>query len=98
MRPLVIDWLTQEGLLKEECYGEDEVTEEVVSNIVGDAFGRRWCPEDLSLARCSLVAASGLKTHRLDWQSKRFGTPGRINPLLTKMTLRHFQYHSLSNP
>jgi hypothetical protein len=40
MRPLVIDWLTQEGLLKEEGYGESDVTDELVSNIVGDAFTR----------------------------------------------------------
>jgi hypothetical protein len=40
MRPLVIDWLTQEGLLKQEGYGEGQVTEELVSNIIGDAFAR----------------------------------------------------------
>jgi hypothetical protein len=40
MRPFVIDWLEQEGLLKEEGYGEGQVTEELVSNIVGDAFAR----------------------------------------------------------
>lgn len=40
MRPFVIGWLEQEGLLKEKGYGEGQVTEELVSNIVGDAFTR----------------------------------------------------------
>lgn len=40
MRPLVIGWLEQEGLIKEGGYGEGQVTEELVSNIVGDAFTR----------------------------------------------------------
>ena len=38
MRPFVIGWLEQEGLLKEKGYGEGQVTEELVSNIVGDAI------------------------------------------------------------
>src|SRR4029077_14935306 len=38
LRPYVLDWLEQEGLLKEKGYGEGNVTEELVSNIVGDAI------------------------------------------------------------
>jgi hypothetical protein len=38
MRPYVIDWMQQEGLLKEGGYTEGNVTEELVSNIVGDAI------------------------------------------------------------
>ena len=38
MRPSVVGWMEQEGILREEGYGEGQVTEELTSNIVGDAI------------------------------------------------------------